>query len=272
MTFTIIAPFDDAQAAASAAAVLAQAAQAIAQWHQAHPFKSQKLFSSDGRQTRPSPAEKALGQRYGFDWRDGQDWLAVDAGESLDGVASAYRNAVYLTSGETDAAPDPWVALLAHLGAAALVDDGAGSVTVALEAGFRTAQQASAAATVIRDYLAADGIAPAPWLRYPGGDEAEDADALLALEPAYLAHLAAVQGDDYAAQIDSLPPLDVDDADWLDDARAAVAISAGRVMLDGAVLRLADLVFTEVASGLPALIVWLEASGAAVAGVAFRTG
>lgn len=256
MTYTLLISCEnDAQAEAIHKA-LHDAVIGIAGWHQAHPFKSQKLFKGEAMRT-PAPPEIETGKAHGFEWTVGQGWLALDDPAEASGVVSRLENVVFLTGGEPFADPAPWLKLLDALGGSAIVDDAAGALRTTVSTTAPDAASAEQVVSVLHAYLDGETIAPAPWLAYPGGEPLEHADALLALEPAYLQHIAAIRAGTYDQVADDLPPLDLDDAETLDDVRGAVEISAGTAHADGAAITLRDLVFAEIASGLPALIAWL---------------
>jgi hypothetical protein len=258
MAYTLVLRCKSAEDAQTVAAALRQRIEQIARWHVQHPFKSRKLFKN-GRMAQPSPAESDLARTLDIAWTTPQGWLAVEDLAEIEDVVSAWEALVFVTAGEED--PAPLVALARTHGSPVLVDDGDGSLIVDIRAVALDAGTATQITRIIQTYFDRDTIAPAPWMIYSGGEIDPDAEALLALDPAYLRHLAAAQQDDYATTIGGLPTLNLEDAEWLDDVRTAAVILRGGIHTEGAQLTLRGLVFGEIASGLPGLVTWLRVTG-----------
>ncbi len=285
-TFTIVGLCDSSEQAENIAKTLYNHIESIAQWHINHRFKSEKLKG------KPSPAELEVAKQYNLTWNQLHDWLIVQEIDDISETVSVYDNLVFITSGETNASPQPFDALMKALGADVLVDGDNSQIAVTIQGKINNPQKI---ADVMRAYLTQDAIAPCPWMIYLDGERDPEADRILGLEPVYLQHLRAVTALDshpslagirnpsvyaksymelYNATIKELPLLDVDDAEMLDDLRDASAIIPNwekrenmppyptAILTDNDQITLKNVLFGEIASGLPALLAWLEAEGA----------
>ncbi|MCU0479865.1 MAG: hypothetical protein MUE54_01480 [Anaerolineae bacterium] len=285
-TFTVIGLCESSEQAEKIADTLYGHIEAIAQWHINHRFKSEKLKG------KPSPAELELATQYNLTWNQLHDWLIVPELDDISETVSVYDNLVFITSGETKASPQPFDALMKALVSDVLVDADGSPVMVTIEATLNNPQKI---ADVIQTYITQDAIAPCPWMIYLDGEKDPEADRILALEPVYLQHLRAVTALDshpslagirnpqayakaymalYNTTIQALPALDVDDAELLDDLRDAGAIIPSwdnradmppyptAILAQNDQISLKNVLFGEIASGLPAFLAWLEAEGA----------
>jgi len=285
-TFTIIGLCESSEQAENIANILYGHIESIAQWHINHQFKSEKLKG------KPSPAELEVAKQYNLTWNQLHDWLIVQELDDIAETVSVYDHLVFITSGETNATPQPFDMLMKAFGVDVLVDADGSPIAVTIQGKMSHPQKI---AEVIQTYIIQDAIAPCPWMVYLDGEKDPDANKILALEPVYLQHLRAVTALDshpslagirnpsayaksymelYNATIKDLPPLDVDDAEMLDDLRDASAIIPNwekrenmppyptAILTDNAQITLKNVLFGEIASGLPALLAWLEAEGA----------
>lgn len=284
--FTIIGLCDSSEQAESLAKTLYTHIEAIAQWHINHRFKSEKLKG------KPSPVELEIAKQYNLTWNQLHDWLIVPDMDDISETVSVYDHLVFITSGETNASHQPFDQLVKALGAEVLVDSDNSQIAVTIQAQIDNPQRI---ADVIQAYITQDAIAPCPWMIYLDGEKDPEADRILALEPVYLQHLRAITALDshpslagihnpsvyaksymelYNATIQALPALDVDDAEMLDDLRDASAIIPNwdkrgnmppyptAILTNDTQITLKKVLFGEIASGLPALLAWLEAEGA----------
>lgn len=283
--FTVIGLCDTPEQAETIAEKLYGHIATIVQWHINHPFKSEKLKG------KPSPAELEIAQQYHLKWEKLHDWLMVDV-EDIEETVSVYDDLVFLTSGETDAPPQPFDMLMKALGAGMAIDSDSAPLGVTINAKMPHPQTI---ADVITAYIRQDGLAPCPWMVYVDGEKDPEADRWLALEPAYLdltrqfndvpnhpdlialkgkpnfeAKLLALMDDIFTSQ--SL--LSFEDVAILDDMREACAIIPNwdnlpdmppyptSVLSQNGEITLKKVHFGEIASGLPAFLAWLEAEGA----------
>ncbi len=283
--FTIIGLCDTPEQAETIAETLYHHIEAIVQWHLDHPFKSEKLKG------KPSPAELDIATQYNFKWEKLHDWLMVDV-EDIQETVTVYDNLVFLTSGETDAPPQPFDMWMKALGAGVAVDSDSAPLGITIEAKISNPQKI---ADSVNAYIRQDGLAPCPWMVYLDGEKDPQADRWLALEPAYLdltrqfndvpnhpdliglkgkpnfeAKLLARMDDIFKSQ--SL--LSFEDVAQLDDLREACAIIPNwdnipdmppyptSVLVGDGEITLKKVHFGEIASGLPAFLAWLEAEGA----------
>lgn len=285
-TFTIIGLCNSSEQAEAIANTVYSHIETIAQWHINHRFKSEKLKG------KPSPTELEIATQYHLTWNQLHDWLIVPDINDISETVSVYDNLVFITSGETKATPQPFDALMKALGVDVLVDADGSPVTVTIEANINHPQKI---VDVIETYIKQDAIAPCPWMIYLDGEKDPEADKIQVIEPIYLQHLRAVTQLDnhpslagirnpsayaksymelYNTTIQALPQLDVDDAEMLDDLRDASAIIPSWdnradmppyptvILAQNNQISLKNVLFGEIASGLPALLTWLEAEGA----------
>lgn len=284
--FTIIALCDAPEQAETLAQTLYSHIEAIAQWHVNHPFQSQKLKKT------PAPPELELAEKYKIKWEIGHDWLAVEDIEDVSETVTVYEDLVFITSGETIAPPKPFESIIKSLGAKSLVDMDTNRLRVTITATLASPQKI---VTALNTYITQNGIAPCPWMVYMDEEKDEEAAKLLVLDKIYCQHLTVLETLDHhpnliplrgmpiyqkryeallADVFKQLPALDEEDAALLDDMREACAIIPNwdklpnmppyptKISADKDQLLLKNLHFGEIASGLPAMLAWLEAEGA----------
>lgn len=283
--FTIIGICNTPEQAETIADTLYGHIVTIVDWHHNHPFKSEKLKG------KPSPAELEIAKQYNLKWEKCHDWLMVDI-EDIQETVTVYDNWIFLTSGETNAPPQPFDALMRALGAQVAVDSDTQPLGITIEAKIAQPQKI---ADQITTYITQDGLAPCPWMVYIDGDKDPQADKWLALEPAYLEltrrfrdvdnhpDLIPFKGKpDYDAKMLAIMDnifseqsvLKFEDVAILDDMREACAIISNgdhspdmphhpaTITIDGDTITLKHIAFAEIATGLPAFLSWLEAEGA----------
>ncbi|MCL4253743.1 MAG: hypothetical protein KJ043_08190 [Anaerolineae bacterium] len=283
--FTVIGLCDTPEQAETIAEKLYGHIATIVQWHNNHPFKSEKLAG------KPSPAELEIAQHYNLKWERLHDWLIVSM-EDIEETVSVYDNLVFLTSGETNTPPQPFDALIKQFGVDVLVDTDKNRQGVTIQAKIATPNKI---ANAVSAYITQNGIAPCPWMVYMDGEKNADADKLLALDMIYCQHLTALETLEhhpnliplrgmpiyekrYEALVSEtfkgLPELNEEDADMIDDLREACAIIPNwdklsnmppyptRISPQAGEITLKNVLFGEIASGLPAFLAWLEAEGA----------
>ena len=285
-TFTVIALCETSEQAESLAQTLYSHIEAIAQWHVNHPFQSKKLG------TAPSPVEIEIAQKYNMKWERGHEWLAVSDIADIEETVSVYEELVFISSGETITPAKPFDAIIRALGASALIDTDNTRLPVTITATVPAPQKL---ATVLTTYIAQNGMAHCPWIVFVDGEKDADADKILALDKIYCQHLVVLESLDhhpnliplrgmpiYKKRYDALleeafkklPSLSEEDADLLDDVREACAIIPNwdkqsnmppyptTILADKTTITLKKVHFGEIATGLPAILAWLEAEGA----------
>lgn len=283
--FTIIGICETPEQAVEIAAQLYHHIEQIVRWHLNHPFKSKKLAD------KPSPAELEIAKQYNLTWHHLHDWLMVDL-EDIQETITVLDNWIFLTSGETDAPPQPFDKLVEALGARVAIDRDSAPLPVTIRAKI---SQPHIIADAITAYITRDGLVSCPWMVYVDGEKNAQADRWLGLESAYLdlmrqfraidnhpalaphkgkpnyeTHMLALMDDIFAEQ----SHLTFEDVTILDDMREACALIPRwddaphmppyptHVTITGDEIALQNVMFGEIASGLPALLAWLRAEGA----------
>ncbi len=114
--FTVVGVFETPKAAQDAAADVRRIIHTLKQWYDDHPDEANETFSGGGE--TPSPAEIAMGQRFGFEWPNAVEWYWHAS------VTVVLDRLVYVTTEDfrPETAGEPFDKILTGLGGQGLLN------------------------------------------------------------------------------------------------------------------------------------------------------